>query len=301
MFKSRTSHPRRLMSTLIITTTLCLSFSAFSASAQDRLSMMGRLENLERQLGAMNNRGVTTAPGNTANLEVRLVAVEEELRRFNGRLEELSHEQRRVSEKFEALERDMDARVQALEARSPVAAPVIGGAPASDASDPYATPAAQPQPTAPVITPVQESAPVVQTAAPTGASSQFSNAREHYDAAFRLLNQSDYNQAGELFKTFIAAYPKDVLIGNAYYWLGETHYVRQQFAPAAEQFRLGFESMPDGPKAPDNLLKLGMSLSQLGRKQEACVVLSQLEKKYGSQSQVIARKATMESSRLQCR
>lgn len=296
---TRFSH--RLLTAATLTTLLYTSLSPLPVSAQSRDSVLQRLENLERQLSTMNynSGGRAVPPGNnvgSAQQGVQLTAFEEEIRRLSGRLEELEHQQRRVSEQFEMLQKDNEARFQALEARIPAAPPpVIGGS-------------AEPAPSAPVINgePAPAVTPVEQPQAAGPASpapagdSQYTNAREHYDAAFKALNQSNYPAASQLFTSFTQQYPKDVLIGNAYYWLGETYYVQRQYGQSAEQFRQGFESMPEGPKAPDNLLKLGMSLSALNRKDEACVVLNQLLKKYGGQSQVIERKATMEKARLQC-
>ena len=75
-------------------------------------------------------------------------------------------------------------------------------------------------------------------------------------------------------------HPKDPLVGNAYYWQGETYYIRRDYVNAADSFRQGFEALPTGPKAPDNLLKLAMSLNALNRDKEACVVLGQVISKY---------------------
>lgn len=282
-------------------------------SQDTNAELLQRLDQLESQLNVMRDYREredsrvkpvrTNVPvAGAARFEVELAEVQEELRFLRGRMEELEFEQRRVSDEFNKLQQDMDARMAALESGSSGAAsapPVIGGADALAAADPYAAP----DTTAPeekTVGAEPESAKPVATAAPEKKESRFSSAREHYDAAFKALNQSDYTQAQGLFESFLKSYPKDVLKGNAYYWLGETYYVQHKFAPAADRFRSGFEAMPDGPKAPDNLLKLAMSLSTLDRKKEACVVLGQLQKKYAEKSSVILRKASKESAKLQC-
>ncbi len=295
------THRLRLVPLIAGFFVLILSAFAHAAHAQDRASVIKRIENLERQLGVLNNRGVTTAPaGDAASLEVQLAAIEEEMRALRGRLEQIEHTQTQLSKRFEAFERDMQARVELLESRTAAAAPpVISDMPASTNPDPYAPPGSAPAPAgaqpADITQPGEQDATSEATQRPA-----YDDPREHYDAAFRLLNQSQYDRAAELFRAFIEANSDHVLIGNAYYWLGETYYVREQYGRAAERFRQGFEAMTDGPKAPDNLLKLSMSLSQLGRKEQACIVLNQLQGQYGEQSAVIARKATMEAARLQC-
>jgi TolA-binding protein len=76
--------------------------------------------------------------------------------------------------------------------------------------------------------------------------------------------------------------------------------VQGQHEQAAEQFRKGFQVLPEGPKAPDNLLRLGMTLDVLGRKDESCIILKQLLEKYKGRSESVLRKATRESEKLGC-
>jgi len=126
------------------------------------------------------------------------------------------------------------------------------------------------------------------------------SAKEQYDAAFKQLNQGDYEKARTQFSEFVSKNPNHELVGNAYYWLGETYYIKQQYAKSAEEYRKGFEALPEGPKAPDNLFKLSKSLAQDKREKEACVVLAQILKKYASDTKSVVRKAANESKKLKC-
>ena len=103
--------------------------------------------------------------------------------------------------------------------------------------------------------------------------------RHHYNEAFRLLNQNRYEDAETAFIKFTKQYGDDPLIGNAYYWLGETYYIRKDYTQAADNFRQGYQALPDGPKAPDNLLKLAMTLKALDRISDACTIVEQIDKK----------------------
>ena len=67
---------------------------------------------------------------------------------------------------------------------------------------------------------------------------------------------------------------------NAQYWLGETYYVRGQYKNAADAFLKGYKKYKSGEKAPDTLLKLGMSLAELGQKDAACSTFNELKTKY---------------------
>ncbi len=101
-------------------------------------------------------------------------------------------------------------------------------------------------------------------------------AEARYRFAQGLIHQGKYENAVQAFREFIAAHPKDVLTPNARYWLGWTYYVLRKYRTAAEIFLKGFRADPKGNKAPDNLLSLGMSLSQMGKKADACAMFRKL-------------------------
>ncbi len=98
-----------------------------------------------------------------------------------------------------------------------------------------------------------------------------------YETAYGFLLQQDYDSAERAFTSFLGQFPADKLAGNAQYWLGETHYVRGQYGPAAQAFLKGYSGFKKGPKAPDSLLKLAMSLSRLGQKEQSCASFTELE------------------------
>ncbi|NQV57469.1 MAG: tol-pal system protein YbgF [Rhodospirillales bacterium] len=98
-----------------------------------------------------------------------------------------------------------------------------------------------------------------------------------YKYAQKLVSQTDYEKAAAAFHEFITIHSTEPLAANARYWLGETYYVRHDYRAAAEAFLDGFRANPKGPKAPDILLKLGMSLTNLDKKKEACAMFQKLE------------------------
>jgi|GEM_PF-284361 len=127
----------------------------------------------------------------------------------------------------------------------------------------------------------------------------FASPREHYNYAFGLMNKAHYEEAGDVFVSFLQRYPKDELRGNVYYWLGETYYVRDNYNQSIDNFRLGFEENPKGNKAPDNLLKLAMSLQKVSKVEEACLVLDKLVEKYPS-PEAVANKAQEQLEKWTC-
>lgn len=155
-----------------------------------------------------------------------------------------------------------------------------------------------------------DSAPAAPPGAPAGAAPAQAAAlpgalpgttpREQYDYAFGLLRQANYDGAEQALSTFLVQHPQDPLAGNAKYWLGETYYVRGNYQQAAVTFAEGFEAYPNNPKAPDNLLKLGMSLASLGSKDDACGTFEVLQQRYADASATIIQRARQEAQRIGC-
>jgi len=121
-----------------------------------------------------------------------------------------------------------------------------------------------------------------------------------YKHAFGLLRQADYAAAEEALHAFVEAHPEHDLAGNAKYWLGETYYVRNDYERAAVTFAEGFRNYPESNKAPDNLLKLGMSLARIERVDDACGIFAELLDRYPDSARNIIQRARREQQRLSC-
>ena len=101
-----------------------------------------------------------------------------------------------------------------------------------------------------------------------------------YQRAYNLLSRGEYAAAEIAFKSFIKKFPEDLLSSNAYYWLGETFYVRKNYQLAAYNFANGYKNFPKGSKAADQLLKLGISLYSLKKNSEACATFAKLNEEF---------------------
>ena len=169
-------------------------------------------------------------------------------------------------------------------------AQVLGVLTPEQARAPVPAPAAAPaaQPTA------QAAAAQAATILPRGTPKQ------QYDFAYGLLQQFRIPEAERAFTEFLAQHAADDLSHNARYWLGETYYARAQYQQAAVAFFDGYQKAPSGPKAADNLLKLGMSLGRMDQKQEACATLAELGTRFPNASADIRNQATAERRRLAC-
>lgn len=130
---------------------------------------------------------------------------------------------------------------------------------------------------------------------PTGG-----NPKQLYETAYGHLLQQDYGAAQAGFRDFLKNYPQDPLAPNALYWLGEAHYVQRNYADAAEAFDLVISAYGTSGKAADAQLKRGMSLAQLGKRQEACTSLRAVTSKYPSAPAHLKAKADGERQRIGC-
>ena len=128
--------------------------------------------------------------------------------------------------------------------------------------------------------------------------------KDQYNYAFEILRLAnspvDYERAETVLRAFLEKNPSSELAGNAQYWIGETFYVRSDFERAAVEFLAGYENYPTSVKGPDNLLKLGLSLARLEKKDVACASLSKLSTEYPSASETIKRRAQSERGNLKC-
>ena len=115
-----------------------------------------------------------------------------------------------------------------------------------------------------------------------------------------LLRQANYDKAELALQEFVKLHPKEALASNARYWLGETFYVRAAYVQAAEVFLEGFQADPKGPKAPDSLLKLGMSLGGLDKKREACAAFDKLLKDFPDAPAGVKNTVTREKQKNGC-
>ena len=123
---------------------------------------------------------------------------------------------------------------------------------------------------------------------------------EQYKFATSLIKVGDYDQAELALKEFVKKNPKHKLAGNAQYWYAETFYIRQLYHDAAAAYLDGYQKYPQSSKGPQNLLKLGVTLSELGEKDEGCQMLDGIKKQYPKAKQSVIQKAKYEKKKYKC-
>lgn len=126
------------------------------------------------------------------------------------------------------------------------------------------------------------------------------NMEQDYQDAYSFLKEKDYKRARETFQKFIETYPSSELIGSAYYWLGETLYLRAEYEKAAIEYLKGYQADIRGSRAADNLLKLAKSLAKLEKRKEACLTYTKLEKEFPNASNSIKRELKQDMKTYRC-
>lgn len=289
------------------------------AWSQDR-SAYERLERLERDLNMLQRHVYRGAPapmlagdgGVAVNVQLRMDRLEAQMRDLTGRIEEFMNNVEQVRQRVDQLGSEVELRIgQAPAGPGPLvaAAPPPGRSPRPGAAGPgplvppAAMPPGAPTPMFGTLTPPGSSPPSEPASAarpPAGGTLPSGSATEQYNHAFGLLKQANYPAAEAALKAFVENHPKDQMAGNAQYWLGETYYTRGRYMEAATAFAEGYKHYPKSAKAPDGLLKLGMSLSRANQKQNACVALAQLDHDFPQAAASVKERAAAEKKRLGC-
>lgn len=278
---------------------LCGWLACAAPVQAQRLSTSDRLTALEQQLAVSRSGNVellnqlTTMRGELQSLRAQLEEVQEAMR------------QQRETERLQAL--DTDSRLSRLERGAGLedvpavgqpgpsagpAAPAVTAPAAAVSSSPAparvpappAAPAAAPAALPAVPPSVAASAEPIDTAprvyGDAGLLAGGESERSDYNTAFNALKAGLYADAARMFRGFLQTYPGGTYAPNAFYWLGESYYVTQNYALAEEQFRELLARFPTHDKAAGALLKIGLSQQGLQQLDDAEKTLADVVARY---------------------
>jgi tol-pal system protein YbgF len=124
--------------------------------------------------------------------------------------------------------------------------------------------------------------------------------KKQYELATSFLKVGDYSTAERAFREFVLSNSEHELAGSAQYWYAETFRIRQLYTDAASAYLEGYQKYPKGNKAPINLLKLGVSMVQIGEKDQGCKMINGVEIQYPKANQSVIQKAKYESKKFEC-
>jgi tol-pal system protein YbgF len=248
---------------LCVVTVVAALVAATPAMAQ-RLSLAERVTQLENQAN-LQNQGA-----GQANLEAqnRIVELQGEVRSLRGLVETLQNEIEQLKQTNRQQYIDLDGRLGRME----------GGAPAAAAATPNSA-AAAPAAAAATSTTNRE----IDPAAPPAPSAPVDPAAEEaaYQAALdALVERYEAADSARLFQSFIQDYPQSALLPNAYYWLGESYYVTQNYELALQAFQTLLGQYAGSRKEADALLKTGYCQIALGQRGEGESTLRDVISRY---------------------
>ncbi len=256
---------------------LVFSFVTLTTQAQVNPSLSGAAR-------APLTAGLTPSSGfGLQDVSRRVEELEMEGSQRNGTVERMQFAIEAIARRVDEIQKDYDLRLNSLEQRLQVleqrapgpvaapmaAAPLVGGSPT-------------------VAIPAGVSLTIPATMTPT----------DLYNRAYAYLTATQYATAEAWLVEFLRRHPADALADNAHYWLGETRMVQNNPAGAVQAFRDGLRAFPQGAKAPDNLLKMGMALELLKQPQLAKAAWDKLVKDFPNSAQTERAKARLAGLKL---
>jgi len=242
---------------------MCLTVLALAGCAStppDQDPVQVKLNDLDTRVTRIER---VVANQSLLELANEVEALRNDVRALHNDVDELSHNLELSRKQQRDLYADLDHRLKALEARG---GPAGGAAAAAPAAPAAATEAAA------ATAASTAAAANGQPGLPVPDGSDTAN----YQAAFKLLKDSQYDRAIEAFQNFLAAFPDSPLAENAQYWLGEAYYVNKSYTDALAAFQRVADKYPQSRKLPDALLKVGYCDYELKQWGAAKQVLSQV-------------------------
>lgn len=303
----------KLLTAAALATVAALSFApAWSADNSDLEDKVDRVERDLRELQfdvykgnpPATSGGLAGGPaGGVGAGGARLNDMEQSLRDLRGQVESLTFQVKQLTEQLDIARKESNYRLGALEggapasAIGPAAAPASSSLPATKAAPPVAlTRGGSNQGGKPAGT--LGSIPADAAAAETAVGG--ASAQQQYDDAMDLLSRAQYAEAQGAFRKFVAANPADQLAGPAQFWVGDIAFTQKDYQGSAKAFADVLKRYSKTAKAPEAMLKLGLSLLELGQKKEGCTTLGALKVKYPTAAKPLVDRAAKRSAEAAC-
>jgi len=276
---------------ILLLTALYLILSS-SSQAQELAAIQDQIDSLKEEMVILNRKvyrdQADSAVSITNSGSANFSEYDEIIRNLNGKFEELEYKIKQLDERMNAMNKDIDTRFNMLEGK-PIAAA------SGTISEPQKYEAS-----------VANGAPksIVGDTVTSGTLKDLGSTQESVDSLYKkgleALKDADLTAAEQHFQLILENYPSDKLAGNAQYWLGEVYYKDGNYPKAAVAFAKGYENYKDGNKGADSLYKLGLSMSQLGKKTEACTALKNVSVEFPKADAELLAKAKSQSTKFGC-
>lgn len=277
---------------------LLLGAATLPAAAQNYSDDIDqRLERIEQQLrdlqDQMDQGGGT--PGGGGGSPQRLNDIELSMRNLTGQVEQFGHDLQTIKDKLSQLETETNFRLNQLEG-NPNGKPPADAGPSGEPSGPppeSAMPSDEPGTSQPGPKPPGTIGEVPDL--PAG-----STAEEIYNQAMDHLTKAEYDAALTLFRQVVENFGTTDYAAQAQYWIADIYYVQKDYERAALAFADVLKKYPEAGRGPEAMLKLGLSLINLGKTKEGCSALTALKQKYPSASDAIVSRAEREAKKAGC-
>jgi tol-pal system protein YbgF len=302
------SRPQLLLSAAALVGVVSLAaLPAWSADVDD---LEDKLERVERDLRELqydvhkgnppaSSGGLAGGPaGGVSGGGARLNDMEQSLRELRGQVESLSFQVKQLTEQLDIARKESNYRLGALEGGAPASAiPAAGSAalPAGKAAPPVALTRGGSN--------LAAKAPGTLGSIPADADLDTAGGlspQQQYDGAMDLLSRAQYAEAQGAFRAFVAANPADQLAGPAQFWVGDIAFTHKDYQGSAKAFADVLKRYSKTAKAPEAMLKLGLSLVELGQKKEGCTTLGALKVKYPTAAKPLLDRAAKRSVEAGC-
>ena len=325
----------RFTSKLIILILFYLSF--FQNSFSDNHNIYETLEIIKNDLKTLERAvysgsiEVKTSSNDQSNIELdsnsedvltrhllKLSEVEDQFRQLTNKFEEINFKLDKLSNRLSKIQADNQIRFQDIESSisSGESTIQLSSKPKTDVTKSEILPgSSQPQDLGTISykdTETSETSQQIQSVDTTATVvtetfqaeekilPQDLSPEKQYEFATSFLKVGDYSTAERAFREFVLSNTEHELAGSAQYWYAETFRIRQLYTDAASAYLEGYQKYPKGTKAPINLLKLGVSMVQIGEKDQGCKMINGVELQYPKANQSVIQKAKYESKKFEC-
>lgn len=118
-----------------------------------------------------------------------------------------------------------------------------------------------------------------KTAAPAKSEETTVATPSSYDDALKAFQARKYDAALKGFQAVASSGANEDLVGNAKYWIGETHFAKKEYKTALEDFQ-GVLKIKNSLKKGDAQFMLGQTYERLGQKVKAKAAYEKVVKDY---------------------
>ncbi len=268
--------------------TLGFVFFVSTVQAQDIVGMQEQIDAIKEEIVILQRKvyrdeSVMSNPSQSEDYN-------QIVRSLNGKVDELEYKFKSLEEKINTINKDIDVRFRLLEGK-----PIPAGQSSVSTSKKFDTIVAKGAPKSIV------GDTIVTSDLKNLQPEKNMSVDELYTTGLEALKSGDTEKAESYFLLILKNHETNKLAGNAQYWLGEVYYKNKQFDKAAVAFAKGYNNYKDGAKGADSLLKLGLSMAQIGKKDEACLAFVNLPTEFKKADDTIKAKAKNEAKKLGCK